>query len=86
MKNEVEFKTIKEIKEHIWIGNFHCDRNAFRAIEKFILDEKNSITDKAEAIRIADDKGMDTGRSEEKSDEELLKEYYTELCESGALY
>ena len=86
MKIEIEFKTIKEIEEYIWIGNFHNDRNAFRAIEKFILDEKNSTSDKAEAIRIADDKGMDTGRSEEKSDEELLKEYYTELCESGALY
>ena len=82
----MEFKSIKEITEHIWVGNFHHDRDAFHAIEKFILDEKNSTADKAEAIRIADDKGMGTGRSEEKSDQELLTEYFNELCESGALY
>lgn len=67
-----QFKTIQQIQNHQFIGNHAADCDAFNRIEAFARNESHSVADRAEAVRIMQDKGMGAGRSEEMSDEQFL--------------
>jgi hypothetical protein len=68
----IEFKTLAEIEAHQFYGNAAFDNQAFQAIKRFSRDEKNTVKDQAEALRIRCDQGMGMGRMEEETDEEVL--------------
>lgn len=61
----VHFKSIEEIRKYRFYGNHTCDHQAFRGIQRFAEDESNSLSDRAEAIRIKCDRGMGMPVSEE---------------------
>jgi len=44
--------TIEMIRAHRWCGNAWSDGPAFDSIHKFVIDESNSVADRAEALRI----------------------------------
>lgn len=69
------FISLAEIAAHQFVGNHASDAEAFDAIQVFVADEKNSIADRAEALRIMSDKGMGCGRMEDESDEYVVVAY-----------
>lgn len=71
----MKFTTLKQIQDHKFQGNHAGDNEAFMAIEAFALDTKNAPHDRAEALRIQSDDGMDCGRRENLSDHHLLREF-----------
>lgn len=71
----MKFTAIEQITAHRFIGNHYSDSDAFKAIETFALDMNNSVADRAESLRVMGDVGMDIGREEHLSDEELLQAY-----------
>lgn len=74
----MKFNTIQEIQNHQFFGNHFSDHTAFKAIDQFVLDESNSIADRAESLRVMSDKGMSCGRDEQISDIDLVTEYIEE--------
>lgn len=69
---KIVFTTIEQIQAHQFVGNHFSDRQAFEAIDRFVMNERNSIADRAEALRVITDKGMGCGREECMSDHELV--------------
>lgn len=76
---QITFNTIQEIQNHEFVGNHYSDCNAFNAIDTFVQNVSNSLSDRAEALRVMSDKGMGCGRYEEISDEETVKQYIDSL-------
>lgn len=72
---KMTFDSIEQIKAHQFAGNHYMDSDAFNAIDAFVQDEKTSLADKAEALRVMGDKGMGIGRDEHISDQDLVTEY-----------
>ncbi len=75
---KMKFNTIQEIQNHQFFGNHFSDHTAFNAIDQFAQDESNSMSDRAESLRIMSDKGMSCGRDEQISDIDLVTEYVEE--------
>ncbi|MNE18027.1 hypothetical protein D3C80_1110320 [compost metagenome] len=75
----ISFTNIEQIKQHQFIGNHYHDCSAFNGIDAFVQDEKNSVEDKAEALRQMQDRGMGCGRGEELSDEQFVEQYLDSL-------
>ena len=73
MNTRVEFNSIEKIRNHSFYGNHAFDHQAFQGIHRFVKDESNSLADRAEAVRIKCDRGMDMPLPSEESDEEVLK-------------
>lgn len=71
----IRFTSVEQIQAHKFVGNFMDDAAAFNAIEAFVVDTKNSIADRAEALRILSDAGMGCGRDEDISDEKLVADF-----------
>lgn len=75
----IAFNTIQEIQNHEFVGNHYSDCNAFNAIDTFVQNASNSLSDRAEALRVMSDKGMGCGRDEHMSDEEVVRSYIDSL-------
>ena len=75
----ISFTNIEQIKQHQFIGTHYHDCAAFNAIDAFVQDEKNSVEDKAEALRQMQDRGMGCGRGEELPDEQFVEQYLDSL-------
>lgn len=55
----MRFKSIQEIRDHKWVGNFHADSEAFKAVDAFASREfTHTLAERAEAWRIAAKVGM----------------------------
>jgi len=75
----MEFKTIEEIKNHRFVGNHWSDGSAFGGIHDFVVNPKNSIEDRAEALRQMSDRGMGCGRDEHVPDQKIVDDYMSEM-------
>ncbi len=69
------FDSIEQIKAHSFVGNAHSDMKAFMSIDAFVSSKQNTISQKAEALRIMSDKGMGCSRDEHISDTDIVQEY-----------
>jgi len=78
-KTKQIFNTIQQITKHQFIGNAHSDMDAFMSIDAFVQDTNNSLSDRAESLRIMSDKGMSCGRDEQMSDSEIVQDYIDHL-------
>jgi len=70
----VNFNSIEEIRNHQFYGNYAFDHQAFQGIRRFVEDEKNSLADRAEAVRLTCDRGMGMPLPEDMSHEEVIRE------------
>ena len=71
----MQFNNISEIQAHCFVGNAYSDQPAFNAIHDFVMNDNNSIADRAEALRVMSDVGMGCGRGDDESDEQVLASY-----------
>lgn len=70
--------TIEQIRNMTFDGNFHADKAKFDQIDTFIVDKKNPMKDRAEAVRkmVEDGMGIEiTG----KTDDDIVQDYLEEL-------
>lgn len=68
--------TLEAIRAHVFVGNAFSDGPAFASITEFASTETNSVSERAEAIRIMGLKGMGLTEAEagcDMSDQELVK-------------
>lgn len=72
---KLNFNNIEQIKQHRFVGNAYSDQAAFNAIHDFVMNDNNSVADRAEALRFMSDEGMGCGRDDEMSDAEVLASY-----------
>lgn len=73
------FTTIQQITSHQFDGNHHHDSPAFDAIDSFVKSTQTTMSDKAEALRTMQDKGMGCGRQEDVDDETFVELYLNSL-------
>lgn len=78
------FTTIKQIQAHKFAGNYSGDESAFDAIHAFVSNTKNSLGNRAEALRVLSDKGLGCGRDETVSDANLVAEFLEDDGREGS--
>lgn len=81
MNQVTPFTNLQQIQSYQFAGSHAFDVYAFKQIELFAQDTKHSVADRAEALRIMQDKGMGCGRSEEISDQDFLNAFLDDCPE-----
>lgn len=78
MELDMKFPTLASIKSYEAVGNFHSDSAAFAAVTEFVQDERNSIADRAEALRHSEENWMGLD-ADTRSDEAVVAAYLSEM-------
>jgi hypothetical protein len=74
--------TLEELRKHQWVGNHYHDMPMFTRIHEFVLDERNSVEDRAKALWIMgrDGMGLDPKTNEEHLTPHELLRVYRSAC------
>jgi hypothetical protein len=86
IQTKTVFTDIQAIRDHKFVGNHYSDNAAFDAIELFAADDKNSILERSEALRIMAKKGMGLDDNEamtHMSDEDMVADFMFEYEPKG---
>lgn len=82
MATTLSFRTLAAVQAHQFVGSYHFDADAFKAIDVFAADASNSIEDRASALWHAGRAGMGLTpeqNQEHLSPQQVVDEFMTNL-------